>query len=361
MTMTEPLSDRLEQGARNLLIDCAGLVPGDSLLLVHEDAALGWWQAELVDTLAAAAERLGIRVRRMQTGPPGNQRDPAVVDATSEHDCTLFLARIGDQDRFGTVPPGQRRVMCYLRDLSMLASSFGRAPYPAMKALKIALDRTIRRADRIDITCPLGTRLSASRAGGGEIADRDEPPDVSILRFPMGIVSPVPAAEFSGRAVVARYLTPTGSAVYDSPVLKVESPVEAIIEHGRISGFEGDAGQVEAIDAHYRRVARLFDLDPFVVHSWHAGIHPGVSCAIEEDENPQLWGHTMFNHPRYLHFHSCGSNPPGEISWMPSDPCVRLDGVPLWKDGRLLVDNFAAARDCLAQWPELRALYGGGD
>lgn len=357
MAATEALPAAIEQGARNLLLDCAGLAPGDSLLLVHEDPALGWWQADLVETLARAAQLLGIRVRRLETGPPSNTRDASVQDAMRAHPCTLFLARIGDQDRFSASLPGQRRVMCYLRDSRMLASSFGRVSFQAMKALKTALDRVIAGARTIEISCPLGSHMVASFDPGIETGDAGDPADVTMLRFPLGIVSPVAAAAFSGRAVMSRYLTPTGSAVYEPAVLGIESPVAAIIDRGRITGFDGDPAQVEAITDHYRRVARQFGLDAFCVHSWHAGIHPGVDCSLAEDENPDLWGNIVFNHPRYLHFHSCGSSPPGEISWMLRDHRVLLDGVALWDAGRLRPQNFAPARACLAAWPELQTLY----
>lgn len=357
MAIANSPSAAIEQGARNLLLDCAGLVPGDSMLLVHEDPTLGWWQADLIETLTDAARQFGIRVRCIETGVPTNARDETIQAAMQEQSCTLFLARIGDQDRFAEPRPGQRRVMCYARDTGMLASDFGRISYSAIKALKIALDRTIVRARRIEITCPLGTRIGATFEPGPEPTAAGDPADVSIRRFPMGIVSPVLAAAFSGRAVMSHYLTPTGSAVYEPAVLEIESPVEAIIEHGRITGFDGDAGQVEAIDAHYRRIANLFDLDPFVVHSWHAGIHPGVNYESAEDANPDLWGNTVFNHPRYLHFHSCGSNSPGEISWMLRDHHVTLDDVPLWEAGRLHPDNFEIGRACMAEWPELQTLY----
>ncbi len=355
MTAADASLAEIEAGAKNLLLDCAGLAAGDSLLVVFEDPALGWWQADVIETVIAAAEKIGVHVERMETGPPTNERDEGIAAAMREHECTMFFARVGDQDRFVAPVTGRRIVMCYTRDIRMLASPFGSVPYTAMKALKVALDREIARARRIEIQCPLGTDLTATLE---PVAD-PEPDDVSIHRFPMGIVSPVLAARFSGPAVMSGYLTPTGSAVYEPAVLKLDSPLVARIESGRITGFDGPPAGVRAVEDHYRHVANLFDLDAYRVHSWHAGIHPGVDYAPAEDDNPDRWGNTVFNHPRYLHFHSCGSRPPGEISWMLRDHRVELDGVALWDGGWLRPENFAGARRCLQQWPQLQALYAG--
>ncbi len=351
--MTEIDATDIEPGVRNLLFNCAGLRERDSLLVVYEKPELGWWQADLIESVIEQARKFGIDAHPLETGAPTNQRDEKVQAAMQEHDCSLFFARAGDQDRFSTANAGNKIVMCYARDKSMLASSFGQVDYQAMKALKIALDGIIAGAGSIEISCPLGTRLNAEF----DSAATPAPGDVTVRRFPMGIVSPVLAEPFSGEAIISNYLTPTGAGVYQPANLKVGAPVSARIERGRISRFDGPPRLVESIEQHYQRVARLFDLEPFVIHSWHAGIHPGATCSISEDQNPDLWGNTVFNHPRYLHFHSCGVNAPGEISWMLRDHRVKIDGQPLWDAGRMRLQDFPQARQCLESWPELKKLY----
>ena len=56
---------------------------------------------------------------------------------------------------------------------------------------------------------------------------------------------------------------------------------------------------------------------------------------------PSRWAQTVFANPRVLHFHTCGTGPPGEICWMVIDPTVTIDGVALWENGRLHPDRFA--------------------
>ena len=42
-----------------MLLNCADLKAGDSLLIVHEDPALGWYDREMADALADEARTLG--------------------------------------------------------------------------------------------------------------------------------------------------------------------------------------------------------------------------------------------------------------------------------------------------------------
>jgi hypothetical protein len=347
-------AQRLSRGTRNLLFDCAELTPDDSILVVYEDPQTGWWSRDLVDTLVREAGALGFSVEQLIAEAPANHRDEAITAAVARHACTIFLARIGDQDRFAVPPPGKKIIVSYARNNDMLASDFCTVSFRAMKQLQLAVDRLVFSATRIDVSCPQGTQISGSvtRTQAGD------PFDVTVLRFPLGIGAPVSAGEFSGRVSLTGYLTPTGSRVYYPACVKIDSPAFAILEQGRILGFEGEGNVVEAIERHYTNIGRQFDIDPYVVHSWHAGIHPGSSCSFAEDEDPDLWSNTVFNHPGYLHFHTCGDYPPGEVSWLLKNHRVSLDGVDMWVDGALKPENFESTRQCLHQYPELADLYG---
>lgn len=346
-------AETLASGARNLLIDCAGLTTGEDLLIVHESPGLGWYDLDMPMAVAAEARRMGMDVRLLEAGAPGAEPDRQVADAVAGSDRVIFFARIGDQDRFAPQVPGKTVVMCYCRDAGMLASSYGTTSHRAMTALKHAVDDVLLGASRITITCPLGTEM----AGTVPEAVRRQRMDVSVRRFPLGVPQPVTAEAFSGRVALGRYLTPTGSQPYDPACLEIDSPVFAEVAGGRITGFTGDSAAVARVRTHYARVAGTFSIDPDAVHSWHAGIHPGCSYAADIADDPDRWSNTVFTNPRFLHFHTCGSYAPGEICWMVLDPTVRVDGAALWENGRLRVDDFAPTRACCADWPELRALF----
>ncbi len=340
-------------GARNLLINCAGLESGQRLLVVHEDPDLGWYDLDAPLAVAAEARRLGAPTTLLAVGGPGNSPDPRVEEAMAEHDVIVFFARIGDQDRFAEPRPGKTMVMSYAQTRAMLASAFGTTDNRAFMALKDAVNSILLGAAGIEIHCPLGTALS------GRISERAKakPVDVSVRRFPVGVPQPIEAADFSGWVALARYLTPTGSRVYDPPVVAIDRPVFAEVAAGRITGFSGDAAAAARARAHHDRVASLFGIDGDVVHSWHAGIHPGCAYPAEAAENPDRWSNTAFANPRFLHFHCCGAYAPGEICWMVLDPTVLVDGRALWDRGRLRVADFPATRGCLDDWPELEQLF----
>ena len=343
----------LARGARNLLVNCAGVGPDTDLVIVHEDPALGWYDLEAPLAVAEEARNLGAAPALVRVGAPGNEPDARAEEAAAEHDCTIFFSRIGDQDRFEEPVPGKTIVMCYARDAAMLGSPYGRTDHRALLEFKAAVNRILLGAGEIRISCPLGTDLSGPVAAG----DREDSGEVSVRRFPMGVHQPLSASELSGRIALARYLTSTGSKVYEPASLAIETPVMAEVASGRLTGFDGDAGDVDRIRAHYRMVAEKFRLDAGVVHSWHAGIHPGCAYVSDADENPDRWANNVFTNPRFVHFHTCGARPPGEICWTVLDPSIEVDGSVLWACGRLRPDAFAPSRDCLSRWPELKPLF----
>ena len=53
--------DQLAAGARNLLLNCAGLKARDRLLIVHEDPSLGWYDKAAPLALGTEAEAMGIQ------------------------------------------------------------------------------------------------------------------------------------------------------------------------------------------------------------------------------------------------------------------------------------------------------------
>ena len=340
-------------GARNLLLNCAGLSAGDELLIIHEDPAFGWHDLDAPRAVARAAEALGMHPRFLMVGAPGNDPDPVVEAAMEDAPCVVFFARIGDQDRFGEPDPKRRKVMSYARRAESLGSAFAMTDHNAMLALKSAVNHALRKAAHIRITCPLGTDI----AGITPAPDPDGPQDVTMQRFPVGVPMPLGAQTLDGEVVLARYLTPTGSKVYDPAWLELPRPVTAQVGQGRIMRFDGAPQDTAAIQSHYTTVSRQFDIDPGIVHSWHAGIHPGCAYGWPAGNDPDRWSNSVFQNPRFLHFHTCGAYPPGEICWMVLDPTVELDGVPLWKDGALAPDAFPTIRAAIDASPQLQALF----
>lgn len=344
---------QLTEGARNLLVNCAGLEQGNTLLIIREDPQLGWYDAEAPLAVATVAGNLAIPTTVIEVGKPENTPNPDLESAIEAHDCTIFFARIGDQERFTELAAGSKQVMCYARDADMLASLYGRTSHQAFDDLKNAVDKVLLESQQIEISCPRGTEyagsVSSGAAGGAG--------DVTIIRFPLGVPAPTEATGFSGRIALCGYLTPTGSKNYTPAWLKLEHTIYAEVDAGRITGLSGNPDEVARVRQHYQIVSQQLGIDPNAVHSWHAGIHPGCAYTSRASQNPDRWSNTVFTNPRFLHFHTCGNYAPGEICWMLLDHTIAIDGKKLWDKGRLCPEIFPQTKTCMNRWPELSALF----
>lgn len=346
--------DLLDRGARNLLLQCAGLEPGDSLVIFHEDPELGWYDRAAPRAIAAAARAIGASVTLMQVDAPGRNesRAEAIETAMAEHDQTLYMARLGDQDRFAPSRTARPAVMCYATDAAALASPFGTFDHRAFIALNDAVNAVLARARTIRVTCPAGTDLIGSIVP----SPTDGPAEVTVKRFPLCIYKPVPMRGFTGQVALTHFLVPTGSRPYEPAFLPIPETVRAAVHEGTITGFSGDPETVAAIQAHYAHVSGLFGIEPMVTHSWHSGLHPGCSVHQPADADPDKWGNTIFGNPRILHCHTCGAYPPGEICWMVIDHTISVDDSVLWQNGRLNVSDFDDLARVADAWPGLRDL-----
>jgi len=284
------------------------------------------------------------------TRHPGRPADPQPLPI--DH-AMHPLARLGDQLRFKAMPAGSRPIVSYVLDETALASPFGTADHRAMVALSAAIDRHLAGAREIRVTCPLGTDLAGAIAPERAAA----PYDTSIKRFPQSVHRPVDATGFSGRVAVAHMLCGTGSRYYQPYGIPLASPVIAEIGGGRIRGWSGRPDVVARVEDHVATVADRFGIDGALVHSWHTGIHPGCAYPGSAHDHYERWSGSAFGNPRILHFHTCGHYAPGEICWNIIDPTVAVDGVPVWRDGRLDIAAVPGAAAILAEHPDVAALF----
>jgi len=344
--------NNLAAGARNLLLNCAGLKAGDRVLIVQEDPALGWYDTDAPLALGKEAAALGMMAAILHVGGPEEEESSLKADrAAVDYDCVIYMARIGDLDRFSPGVDDKIRVMCYARDADQLASAYGRTHHGAMLGLKEAVNDILLGAEQIDVSCPLGTAFSCV------VTDRSrESGDVAVRRFPMGVPQPLLADRFTGRVALARYLTPTGNRSYEPASLALDQTVFVTVEAGRIKGYEGEVDTVARVREHYKTVSDIFGIDPDFVHSWHAGIHAGATFKKAAVDNPDRWSNSVFTNPRFLHIHTCGAYAPGEICWMVLDPTVSVDGKNLWEGGRLRLEEFGPLRQHAEKWQVLSEL-----
>lgn len=344
-------------GAINLLRNCARARPGDKVLIVSEPPEFGYFDDKVVGVVARAARRLGLFVDTVDVGfnPDNPHLPPHLLYRFNAADIILFLARLGDQLRFSQMPQGKTIIVSFAVNRDLFGSGFANGHHDAFLTLKSAVNAALNEAQQVRITCPSGTEIT-----GKPLMTLDPRGDTTVLRFPMSIFTPVPALSFSGRAALG-FLTGTGSRYYDDYTIEFDAPVFALLQDGRLTGFEGAPADVARADAQYDRVAALFGIDRDFVHSWHAGIHPGCGYHWDMRQNWERWGGAAFGNPRILHFHTCGAYAPGEISWNIFDPTIEVDGLRLWEDGTFHADRLPGGAAVLRRYPSAAALFAAPD
>ncbi len=345
------------RGARNLLENCANAQPGDRLLIAFEPPEYGYYDKTAVSVVTKAGLELGLQVDAVNVGfnADNPHLPPALLARFEAADIILFLARLGDQLRFSQMPQDKKIIVSFALNRELFGSGLANGHHDAFLRIKTGVNNLLAAAGDVHITCPLGTdvrgrpQMNLTPAG-----------DTSVLRFPMSVFTPVPAHSFTGR-VALTFLTGTGSKYYDDYTIEFDHPVFGVMERGRLQRFEGAPADVTRAEAQYDRIATRFGIERDFVHSWHAGIHPGCGYPWDMRDNYERWGGTAFGNPRILHFHTCGTYAPGEISWNVFDPTIIVDGVTYWDNGVFHAARLPSGPAILREYPCAAALFDHPD
>ena len=322
------------EGARNLLLNCLGVCPGQRIVIAAEDPAEGFYDNFAATCILEVAGELGCRASLLPCprvcGPEA--LPPSIFEAADGSDHVIFQAQAGDQVRFTKLRGSATKTMSYALDIGLLGSEFCTLHHGFMREVLARFESKLNAARSWRITCPLGTDVTGTQIPVD--GNTGEMEDFTLLLFPIPIHRPVSCTTMNGRVAVAHWLMSTANHVYEDSFLGLDEPLIAVVEDGRIADFEGPTDLVQRVRSHYRRVANLYSIDEDVVHSWHAGIHPKAFYPLSATSNIERWGSVAFANPRYLHFHTCGNYAPGEIAWSLFDATVELDGRISWEAGR---------------------------
>ena len=340
----------MREGARNLLVNCAGVEAEDQILVVREDARHGYYDDDAPACVEREAERLGARVHAMRTPLIEGPDDvPAVLGAAMEHvDHTIFFSRIGDQMRFYPLPGPGTKTMCYALDAGFLGEEACRVPYGLMTEVLGRVQAELSRAKRWRVQCPLGTDIQ----GESDPAAYAAAPSAgfTVRLFPLGPFRTFACDSATGR-LVTRWFPPSATHRYDPYGIAVEEPVALLVREGRIVDFEGEPACTAVVREHYARVSSQLGIDPFVVHSWHGGTNPKIFYPRPAEQDVERWNGVMHSHPRYAHFHTCGGYNPGEIIVPIIDPTITIDDEIYWDRGRLVFLERSDIRALLDEFP----------
>ncbi len=341
-------------GATSLVRDCVGATAGERMLIVCETEDIGFYDEKAPKLVAAAARAMGVLVYETHTHSSiSTDEDRAkLLRSIIGFDHVVFFSRVGDQIRFSANLGIPSSTMCYILNDASLNSEFGTACHHGMCEIKNAIDIAFEKANHIHVTCPLGTSYS------GRLCQANEQRiEVSVKRFPQLVPRPIPATDFRGKVVLSRFLLGTGSHYYEPYCLSLPQNIIACVDGNRITRFEGAKDQVQRVEQHYQYVSSQYNIEPWYVDSWHAGIHPACQFNANAEADILRWSGTAFGNPRLLHFHTCGEYAPGEISWNIVDPTIYLDDVPVWENGQLYPDRIPSCESILIAHPNLAAIF----
>ncbi len=353
----QQIQDDARAGALNILRNCAGVEAGDRVLIIGEQGERAFFEPEVCDVVADVARDIGADAKVVLAPQTSGPHDfPAgLAAAMQQADHTIFFARIGDQVRFSSLASRCSKTMCYTHDNGYLGDAFAQVDYRLFEDVLERLMTEIAAASACRIVCPAGTRLEGpmtDTTGTGEAVAAQ----FTVKLFPVMIFPPLTCAGLSGRLPLGRWLTSTSTTAYDDSLTRIDGPVEAIIDNGRISSFEGDSDLVGRIDRHFHTVAARSGGDPYCCNSWHTGIYPRTYYRGDPLANIEKWGDLAYGSPRYTHFHLCGDGP-GDICISVFDATISFDGTAFWDNGRFVFLDRPDIRALLDRYPGSRNAF----
>jgi hypothetical protein len=329
-------TDAIEAGARNLLLNCAEVEPGDSILLVGEQSESAYFDPKLCDDIAQVAQSLGVEASIILARPvsDASQFPQCINDAMLEVDKTIFFSRLGDQVRFIESPGECKKIMCYTLTRKHLGSPFASVNFKTMKKIHDLLTGKIIESKRYRIESDCGTHLDSEIIHGRQ-STTSAVTEFTVDLFPVMIFPPVNFCKLSGQIVLRDFLISSSVHKYSDSVFLLNSPIVARIENSRMVAFEGDNSEIKKLKFQLQRAAQITGGDAYALNSWHTGINPYTFFDGDPYSDLELWGTVAYGSPRYTHIHAAGKNP-GDLSIHLFDATISFDDELFWDSGKFV-------------------------
>ena len=327
-------SEDIERGADNLLQNCLGLEKGQELLIINEYSP--FVEREVCELYERKAKQLGAKIHVLWTDRvPGPEHLPScVVKAFENAEKTLFNHQIGGMLRLLPIGGTGLKVFNFATTATILGSRFCTSPYGLWVEILKALQSKLNQVQTWQITTPHGTDLKA------QTTERERNPKqtsegFSLRTFPIGTHKPFSMEKAHGTLAI-RWLSPSGVHQFEPAGIRLDDTVSAAIEAGRMTDFDGPKSEIHKLKNYLEMIGEKVQKDPYIVNSWHGGIHPLAYSPYTDTDSLEAWMFIAHNNPRIAHFHIVGDIMPGEMSAPVIDPTVIADGNVYWKNGELL-------------------------
>ncbi|MGG0670202.1 aminopeptidase [Sporosarcina koreensis] len=222
------------KGARTIVEVCAGVKPGEQVLIVTEPR-----QLKIAEAVGAAVDAAGGELAMAVITPrAADSQEPPKVVAAAMKESDVFISAVYTSITHtkavkNAVANGSRGVMLTQFDEQMLVDSGVKADFPAAAPICHAVAEILENAREIILTTPHGTNLTMSATGRKSNA-------MTCMVNP-GQFAPVPTVEANVSPLEG---TANGTIVANAsiPYLGIgvlDEPVTAIVKDGMITSIEG--------------------------------------------------------------------------------------------------------------------------
>ncbi len=359
MGKVEPIStqhrfseENVRAGARNLLINGAGVTTGTEVLILNQP---GLVEPAVADIIEEEARALGATVYVMWAGSvkgPEELPGPAMA-AMQNCEVTIFNHMLAGLLRLIPFDGTGLKLLNFCTTWDTLGSEFARVHYRVMMEVMQYFGPKLAAESSYRITCPLGTDYYGDMETPPATAKKkgDTGDGFSLRTFPISVSPPVMSMKANGKLAI-RWLTPAGIHEFDEPGISLPSPVLATIKDGRMVDFEGADDAVAELRRFLEKIGDLTDKDGYIINSWHAGTNPRCFAHVTPEENLDASMYMIHGNPRSVHLHTVGTAPPGEMSIPIVDPTIRYGDKTFWNAGKLVILDDPEVRELVAKYQD---------
>jgi hypothetical protein len=346
---------RVLEGVANLVKNCVGVEPGESVLLLNEHGGV---DRDLVALIEDAIRDAGGAPYSLWVEPLARATEmPAVVGgAVLAADKLLLNANLNRVVLLDHLRAHGQAELVRINNRSRAADAF--ATDHALFNWRLVMELAARiqavtgAASTWKITSPHGTDIAGRVASGSEVADAFFAQDAEAGRtervFPGEVYAPVGAVgangviafDHPGFADKERFLNPMMLTVEAGMLTAIDWREEPARPGQRDDPAGSTVWTQSQLEGLLRSNEEKFGHDrAYAVDSWHGGMHPRAVRKGGQQSNADT-----------MHFHI--GNVPSARSAYVSDQTITLDGAPFWVDGRAAVLNDPDVRAMATEFGE---------
>ncbi len=345
----------IQAGVTNLVQRCAGVEPGESVLLLNERGAMS---PELVDLLEQAIAEAGGAPYSLWVDSLARAEElpSPVAGAVLGSDklllgCNLNRAVLLEHLRANGAA-GLIRINNRIRAPEGMATDHARFDWRLVMALARRIEARAAQAATYRVTSPQGTEVTGRVASASEVADAFFVQDAALSRtervFPGEVYAPIGSADASGTIAFDHPGMADREQFHNPMLLEVRNNTLQSIEWREEPARPGQKddptgntvwtsgqlqGLLDAAEAKYGRNAA------YEVDSFHGGFHPKAAKRPGQQSNQDV-----------MHFHI--GRTPAPLSAYLSDQTIELDGELFWANGQSALLREESIREMAREYGE---------